>query len=500
MMRTSEPPHYVFVNGWSLPTTSYLVEAAIAMALSSYFNRLFNDPASYPRAASDEDIRALLHGTAYESVAFKHQFPPCFPIRGRTYFGGLPAVPADFRWPRAPDGTPFTFMAQVDCSELPDFRLRKFLPGSGVLHFFVNWEVFDGLDEAQSWPNHVVLSRGTAESWREARQPDDLPPCYGASSASYRFPWLKHTLGTRAYPRAFARKAMTMGVVRTFAEEYPPEFDSKSVVRYQEICEEEQAAELARFYGDPVVADALPGPKEEFSTRRTVQRPTTTFPAGWIDIEVFCGLFLKELLERGIKQIERGKDACGQPWPPDPAAVRAAYEDAMARANAWIERSRSAGLTSPVPEEDRTAFWSWLDGMNAAAVDPITDSRCARTLNQLIWEAVRTSAHICLSASEAASSLVPAEMMGELRMEHSVLVAGKWPRRAGRHQILGAGRDVQGAARTALEVDDILLLQLDTDWAMPWMLGDCGVLQYWMSLKDLRAQRFDKVRVTLEGH
>jgi len=477
------------------------------MGLSSNFKKPLGDPSNYPAAASDEHIRALLHQTVDESVAFKHQFPPRFPIRGRTYFGGLPAAPADFRWPRAPDGTPYTFMAQVDCSELPAFQLRNFLPGSGVLHFFVNWNVFDGMDEAQSWSNQVVLSRDTAESWREVRPPEDLPPCYGASDARYYFTWLEHT-DRRLHdcPRAFAKKAMTMGVVRTFAEEHPNELAGNSAGRYQQIWEEEQTAELARFYGDPVVADEFPGPKREFPAPATVQRPTTTFPAGWIDVEVFCGLFLKEVLERGIKQIEYGKDAGGRPWPPDPAGVRAAYEDAMARANAWIERSRGAGLTSPVPEADRTAFWSWLDGMNAAAVDPITDSRCARTQNKLSWEAVRTSAHICLSAGEGASSLVPAEMMGELRMEHSVLVAGKWPRRAGRHQMLGAGRDVQGAPRRhTLAAGDMLLshmllLQLDTDWAMPWMLADCGVLQYWISVSNLRAHRFDRVRVTLEGH
>jgi hypothetical protein len=39
-----------------------------------------------------------------------------------------------------------------------------------------------------------------------------------------------------------------------------------------------------------------------------------------------------------------------------------------------------------------------------------------------------------------------------------------------------------------------------TDWAMPWMLADCGVLRYWISVSDLRAQRFDGVRVTVEGH
>ena len=477
------------------------------MALSSNFKKPFGDPSRYPPAASDEDIRTLLHRTADESVVFKHQFPPRFPIRSRTYFGGLPTAPADFRWPRAPDGTPYTFMAQVDCSELPDFQLRKFLPSKGVLHFFVNWQVFDGLEEAQTWPNHVVLSRDTTRFWREAswhevRPPDDLPACYGTSGACYYFPWLEHTdRRLHDYPRAFGKKAMTMGVVRTFAEEHPLDLDGNSAGRYQEIWEAEQAAELARFYGDSVTADELAPPKDEFPAKKpNVQRPTTTFPAGWIDIEVFCGLYRKELIERGIKQVERGIDAAGHPWPADPAVVRAAYEEAATRAEAWIERARSGGLMSPVPEADRTAFWSWLDGMSGAAVDTVRDSRSALTLNRRLWEAVRTSAHICLSASEAASSLVPAEMMGELRMEHSVLVAGKYPRRAGRHQMLGVGRDAQGAPRHALEVGDMLLLQLDTDWAMPWMLGDCGVLQYWISVSDLRAQRFDKVRVTLEGH
>ena len=73
----------------------------------------------------------------------------------------------------------------------------------------------------------------------------------------------------------------------------------------------------------------------------------------------------------------------------------------MGTAHTWVARSRSAGLMSPVPEADRIAFWGWLDGMNDASID-IHDSRSAWTLNRLTWDAVRTSAHICLSASEAA--------------------------------------------------------------------------------------------------
>ena len=167
------------------------------MALSSYFNKLFNDPSSYPRAASDEDIRALLQGRP--GIGRLQTSVPAALSDPRPHLFRRPADgPGGFSLARAPDGTPYTFMAQVDCSELPDFQLRNFLPGSGVLHFFVNWAVFDGLEEAQSWPNHVVFSRGTPESWREVRPPDDLPPCYGASNAGYYFPWLTHTLGTRS--------------------------------------------------------------------------------------------------------------------------------------------------------------------------------------------------------------------------------------------------------------------------------------------------------------
>jgi len=65
--------------------------------------------------------------------------------------------------------------------------------------------------------------------------------------------------------------------------------------------------------------------------------------------------------------------------------------------------------------------------------------------------------------------------------------------------MLGAGRNVQGAPERFRD-SHVLLMQFDTDAGLDWMFGDCGVLQYWITPDDLRAQRFDRVRVTLEGH
>jgi uncharacterized protein YwqG len=63
--------------------------------------------------------------------------------------------------------------------------------------------------------------------------------------------------------------------------------------------------------------------------------------------------------------------------------------------------------------------------------------------------------------------------------------------------MFGYGTNVQNAAEQ--NIDKILLLQLYSDGAMSWMFGDVGTVQYWISREDLRARRFDRVVVTLEG-
>lgn len=58
---------------------------------------------------------------------------------GRTWVGGLPAVPDGFEWPREPqfDDRPLAFIAQIDLSAAPREVLRDVgLPEDGLLSFF----------------------------------------------------------------------------------------------------------------------------------------------------------------------------------------------------------------------------------------------------------------------------------------------------------------------------------------------------------------------------
>ena len=73
-------------------------------------------------------------------IAIKHIFPPRLPQRSMSYFGGMPIVPESFDWPwlhnRKGLLERLNFMAQVDCSDLPDGPARHLFPDKGFLYFF----------------------------------------------------------------------------------------------------------------------------------------------------------------------------------------------------------------------------------------------------------------------------------------------------------------------------------------------------------------------------
>jgi len=79
-----------------------------------------------------DDGREMIDRARRARLAIKHVFPPRLPQRSMSYFGGLPIVPDDFDdWPTIHnrDGLleRLTFMAQVDCADLPAGPARDFL-------------------------------------------------------------------------------------------------------------------------------------------------------------------------------------------------------------------------------------------------------------------------------------------------------------------------------------------------------------------------------------
>lgn len=69
------------------------------------------------------------------------------------------------------------------------------------------------------------------------------------------------------------------------------------------------------------------------------------------------------------------------------------------------------------------------------------------------------------------------------------------------HQMLGIGKNIQGAADEARKAGLVLLLQLDSDLAIHehFMFCDMGAAQFWIKPDDLVAGRFDQAWATTEG-
>jgi uncharacterized protein YwqG len=112
-----------------------------------------------------------------------------------------------------------------------------------------------------------------------------------------------------------------------------------------------------------------------------------------------------------------------------------------------------------------------------------------------------------VSIERATGQRVPVRKAGEPFRRDSVSIIDWGGSRGGyrlklvRHQMLGAGINVQGSAEEARAEGLALLLQVDTDRALheSFIFCDMGVIQFWIHPSDLEEQRFERAWATTEG-
>ena len=121
---------------------------------------------------------------AKNAVYMELQEDECTP--GVSKMGGCPDLPAGMEWPRKPDGTALSFIAQINFSEVHPFDLDGKLPEQGMLWFF-----YDCSDEGMPWG----FDPADAEGWRviyagkaepePAQEPEDLEVSFSEARISF---------------------------------------------------------------------------------------------------------------------------------------------------------------------------------------------------------------------------------------------------------------------------------------------------------------------------
>ncbi|MFF4601800.1 YwqG family protein [Streptomyces sp. NPDC001339] len=106
--------------------------------------------------------------------------PSADPVIGRL--GGLPKLPEDEQWPIWEGHGPLSFIASLDCAQLPPSTLDIDLPADGTLAFFYFDGQFDDFsavvlpDEPDTWAGARVLYIPAGVPVTERTAPEGLEP------------------------------------------------------------------------------------------------------------------------------------------------------------------------------------------------------------------------------------------------------------------------------------------------------------------------------------
>jgi len=86
----------------------------------------------------NHELDRLLDSLRIPAILLHRPYPPVGMPNLRSRLGGLPCLPAGIDWPmgvsQEDEAVPLHFLAQIDCSELPN--IDHHLPKSGMLFFF----------------------------------------------------------------------------------------------------------------------------------------------------------------------------------------------------------------------------------------------------------------------------------------------------------------------------------------------------------------------------
>ena len=340
-------------------------------------------------ATAGSEFDRLFRRYRRDAVLLHRPYPPHAGPRTNSWLGGLPGLPAHLDWPRASDGTPLHFFAQVDCA---DVAFPTPLPDRGVLFFFGRDDdehEWNGEGPASDDCRVLYAPDATAATPRR-EAPSDLPQIGGSyprsvwpgfaheggRGPSLRDEWPLRPLPIASWPDALpdapdSRLLSLRGLLRSRETsrggvwdrwraginmllagfEADPEESWQEVEaregRYKEELARLRADAFAEATGERPARDPQ-GHVPEVGSGRAIffhaEEGPEAYPQCWITVR-HCVLAL-----RGRPALVLGSD-------PDVARLA---DDA---AEEWLRRAHQAGLDEVVPEEERGAFRAWLTGL-----------------------------------------------------------------------------------------------------------------------------------------
>ena len=427
---------------------------------------------------NDKNISTFLEQVRLPAIMLHRPYPPTRFPETNSYLGGLPALPPGFGWPRADDGTPLHFLAQIDCADLP--LMESLMPKNGVFFFFAL------IDEEMSWAGGGDNQRDKTRilfapvaGHEPATQPFDLPAIQGGHSNRDRYQKVEGDKQFIAYPR--------WPIVAYEVGAWPDESALDDVpFGYQDAVNRARCAEAVRATGLPTETGLRPrwGKSDYHPKNGLPFDGKSKFPQSWSMIDR-VSRYLANWARNCIE-----KEAARKPEEKayhfnDLSQLAKIRDDSLD----WVAAGSEADWERRPDEERAKRFHVWLSELGK-----YEDSQVQSAVGVALKFGMNSAIKHAASSSKAAR-LIPAQFYADSQFEHLPtyqrrdITSGVWSIGGEYHQMLanaGSSQEARGFER-----DDVLMLKLVSDSGVDFMFCDCGEIEFWISKRDLAEQRFE---------
>jgi len=415
-----------------------------------------------PENFTRDDLNGPLRAFRRDALFLHRPFPVPTRLDGSgSYLGGLPCLPDGIEWPRNNEGRAMHFLAQIDCASLP--RTPDGFPRNGLMLFFALLAEDSYCEDDFHEFCRVLYIDNDHGVVAECDPPTNLEPIAALASnqsSKLRFPNQQPCIVPRwpiEFHPLYTWPAMLPGM------DYSDLMD-RSYNELLDLVMEEQIIEIIGQSSDAQTPD---WPWSSMSAFETDCGPD--FPQCWLVMECIARSFL-DITDRSeglgfmASLVQKGER--------DRALE---FVDIAKQHDAWV---------APTPGQAKK-FNKWINRLLLTRRDEFYEDACD-AIEAGMLAVLRKAAPL-----PKVRKVLPPEYFTKLQASHSPS-KGDTNRTPHIHQMFGHRFPGPSDPRDWDSEENVLLLQIYSDDAVPFLFGDMGYLQFVISREDMISGRFDR--------